>query len=135
MWALQLTLFLAYFVLNERRIAGSRYDCACCWKRPEPSITDPSAVQSVPVGILSSNKDSYLQLVLNKYMLPAILSPIGKLVIVGLVIATSVLGGIGVSRLDEGLPLGDLAPDDHYFKLFYDRQVLFQSQSGMALLL
>ena len=75
-WALQLTLFLAYFVLTERRIESSRYDCLCCWTRTEakpsegktePSEEDPSGHEPrpVPVGILSSSKDSYLQKLLN----------------------------------------------------------------------
>lgn len=99
----------------------------------DPHGTSTPKPKSIPVGILSSSKDSYLQLFLNRFVLPALLNPIGKLVIVLLVVALAVVGGIGVSRLDEGLPLGALAPDGHYYKGFDERIVKLESQSGVPL--
>ena len=31
------TLFLASFVLSERRMAANRLDCCCCWTSSKPS--------------------------------------------------------------------------------------------------
>ena len=134
-WVLQLTLFLGYFVLHERRVAANRFDCCCCWSRSESTegAGRSTSKDTIPVGILSSSKDSYLQKLLNNYVIPALLSTVGKLVIVLLVVALAVLGAIGVTRLDEGLPLGSLAPDGHYFKGFDERNVLFETQSGAPL--
>lgn len=47
-WVLQLTLFLGCLVLTERRIAASRYDFLCCWKR-SPSATLAAAGRRVTV--------------------------------------------------------------------------------------
>jgi hypothetical protein len=141
-WVLQLTIFLGYYVLHERRVAANRYDCLCCCTRREsisgtdPSIEDPDksmpaeAAKPLPIGMLSSNKDSLLQQAINKYILPLMLHPIGKVVIVLLVVAVAVLGGIGVAEVTEGLPTGSLAPDGHYYKTFDTKLDAFRFQTG-----
>ena len=53
-WALQLSFFLACFVLTERRIEASRYDFLCCFQRAPAAtlaaaqeLTDPSDPSTV----------------------------------------------------------------------------------------
>ena len=131
-WALQLTFFLGCFVLTERRIDNERYDCCCCFKRERSEIAPPDAPRK-PTGLMSANKDSGLQAVLNKYLLPAIFHPVGKALILLFGVALVVLGGIGFTKLREGLPLGSLAPDDHYFREYDSAAASFQSNSGTSL--
>ena len=113
-WALQLTFFLGCFVLTERRIENQRYDCLYCFKRTPSEIAYSEIVPSKPVGLVSASKDSFLQAVLNKYMLPGLFHPVGKAFVLLFAVAMAVVGGIGITKLDEGLPLGLLAPDSHY---------------------
>ena len=87
---------------------------------------------------MSANKDSGLQSLLNKYLLPAIFHPAGKAIIVLIAVALAVVGrlsdrGIGITERREGLPFGFLAPDDHYFRDFSDAALNFESSSGKFL--
>lgn len=117
-WALQLTFFLACFVLTERRIDSQRYDCCCCWQRT-PNFNESSAARANrPGGLMSGSKESFLQAKMNKYLLPALLHPAGKSIMLLFAVAMAVVGGIGITKLREGLPLSSLAPDDHYFRDF-----------------
>lgn len=59
---------------------------------------DEPAPQKAPVGFLSSNKDSWLQLFLNKYLFSVVYSLPGKAVIISIVIAGIVLGAVGIVR-------------------------------------
>jgi hypothetical protein len=121
-WALQLTFFLGCFVLTERRIDAQRYDCLCCLKRPTSETAPPDSAPRKPVGLMSGNKDTGLQALLDKHLLPALLHPVGRALMLALVVGLSVVGAVGITRLREGLPLGDLAPDDHYYRDF-DRKL------------
>eukprot|EP00892_Ulva_mutabilis_P004763 jgi/Ulvmu1/2659/UM014_0114.1 len=91
---------------------------------------DEAARGKTPVGFLSSNKDSWLQLFLNKYLFSIVYSAPGKAAIFCIVIAGIVLGAVGITRLDEGLPLSTLAPDGHYLKTFIDRFDQFEQSAG-----
>lgn len=132
-WALQLTFFLGCFVLTERRINNQRFDCCCCFKSKQSESAHPGTPPRKPVGLMSANKDSGLQSLLNKYLLPAIFHPAGKVIIVLVAVALAVVGGIGITKLREGLPLGSLAPDDHYYRDFDDASASFESNSGNVL--
>jgi Patched family len=131
-WALQLTLFLGCFVLTEHRINSQRYDCLCCIKRKTNETADSALVASKPVSVISAKKDSGVQAVLDKCILPAIFHPAGKIIILLNVVALAVVGGIGSTRLREGLPLGTLAPDGHYFRDFDDAITEFSQESGIG---
>lgn len=66
-------------------------------KAGDAKVDDASA-RKIPVGFLSSNKDSWLQLFLNKYLFSVVYSLPGKIVIVGIVICGVILGAIGIVR-------------------------------------
>lgn len=118
-------------MLTERRIDNQRYDCLCCIKRKTSTILHSDVQPRKPVGLMSANKDSGLQAILNKHVLPAILHPAGKVIFLLMAVAMAVLGGVGVTRLREGLPLGSLAPDDHYYRDFDAASSQFDSNSGV----
>ena len=109
---------LGCFILTERRIDNQHYDCLCCFRRTPSEIAHPEIVPSKPAGLMSASKDSFLQAVLNKYMLPALFHPVRKTFVLLFAVAMAMVGGIGITQLDEGLPLGLLAPDSHYMKDF-----------------
>ncbi len=50
------TLFLASFVLSERRMAANRLDCCCCWTNSKPSgfVAEPD-IDSAEKGVLTFN--------------------------------------------------------------------------------
>lgn len=85
----------------------------------EPEV-DIELMPKRAVGLLSASKDSPLQVFINRYVLPAILSPVGKVMVIALVLIGIVLGAVGASRLREGLDIGTLAPDGHFIKPFDD---------------
>lgn len=60
-------------------------------------VDEPEA-KKVPVGFLSSNKDSWLQLFLNKYLFSVVYSLPGKIIIICIVIAGVILGAVGIVR-------------------------------------
>ena len=108
-WALQLTFFLACFVLTERRIEA----IACgllllLSKKSSARLPRPGAAESAgprkPIGLMSANKDSYLQQLLNRFMLPAIFHPVGKAFAILLVIAIAVVGAVGIGKVEGRSP-------------------------------
>jgi hypothetical protein len=132
-WALQLSFFLACYVLTERRIDASRIDCCCCFKAATSEGGPAGAVTVLaqrPAGLMSANGDSWLQQLLNRTVLPVMLNPVSKVIMICIVAGLAVVGAVGVGRLKEGLPLGDLAPDDHYIRAFDDRAEQFEDNSG-----
>ena len=48
-------------------------------------------------------------------------------------VAVAVLGGVGITRLQEGLPLGDLAPDGHYYKDYDAARVALAKESSIGM--
>lgn len=59
---------------------------------------DENIAAKTPVGFLSSNKDSWLQLFLNKYLFSVVYSLPGKVTIIAIVIVGIVLGSVGIVR-------------------------------------
>lgn len=133
-WALQLTFFLGCFVLTEKRIDNQYFDCCCCCQRKSSDVANPesSIAAPKPSGLMSGNKDSGLQKALNKYLLPGILHPVGKGVILLVFIGLAVVGGVGITKLREGLPLGTLAPDGHYYRDYDDALREFSQESNVG---
>ena len=86
----------------------------------------------LPVGFLSASKDSYLQLLLNRYVVPVLFHPAGKAICTLIVVAMVVLGAIGATRLEQGLNEADLAPDGHYIKTFFTLDSRFETSSGVC---
>ena len=84
----------------------------------------------VPVGLLSASKDSWLQIVLNRVLVPPLLHPASQAAILALLVAALVSGGLGVSRLGEGLQQSSLAPDGHYVRSFDALNIDFNANSG-----
>jgi hypothetical protein len=83
-------------------------------------------------GILSASKTSYLQICLNKYIVPAIMHPIGKTIVLALLLGGVATGIVGTTRLGEGLQLSSLANDNHYAKPFEEMNTEFERQAGVC---
>ena len=84
----------------------------------------------LPVGFLSASKDSYLQIFLNRFLVPPLLHPVSRALVILVFLGIVATGAVGASRLDEGLDLSTLAPNGHYTKDYYQRDNLFLSASG-----
>ena len=82
------------------------------------------------MGALSASKDSWLQWLLNKALVPVLLHPVGKAVVLALLVVGIVCGGIGVTRLGEGLKLSELAPDGHYAVAYDNAATVFERNGG-----
>ena len=91
---------------------------------------DTGPVKKRAVGLLSASKDSYLQIALNRFVLPGLLHPVGKAVVLLVLAAALAVGFVGSTRLDEGLTFSQLAPDGHYIKAYDALFVGFESQAG-----
>ena len=98
-----------------------------------PDEPQPRAKRAV--GVLSASKDSWLQWLLNKALVPVLLHPVGKTVMLALLVAGVVCGGIGITRLGEGLEDAWLAPDGHYSGAFADAASVFERNGGALSLL
>jgi hypothetical protein len=108
-------------------VQGTAADTA----QAEPTRSPPTPSDNkLTVGFLSSSKDSWLQIFLNRVLVPLLLYPVGQVAILSLLVAGLVSGGVGISRLGEGLKLPSLAPDNHYVKSFYTLNDKFSSGSG-----
>jgi hypothetical protein len=85
-------------------------------------------------GLLSASKTSYLQICLNKYVVPAMMHPIGKTIVLALLVGGVATGIVGATRLGEGLRLSSLANDNHYAKPFEEMNTEFERQAGVLCL-
>jgi hypothetical protein len=83
------------------------------------------------VGFLSASKDSSLQQFFNRYMLPTIFHPVGKIVVILIALVALIVGVIGATRVTEGLQYRELSPDGHFLAPFDDKSNLFQEKVGV----
>lgn len=101
-----MSLFASCLAIDVRRQAKRHVDVACCVARA------PASVSVVP-------QHTGLQRLMRKYYAPAITrNRKVHVCVLASFLALAVVCGIGVTKVKEGLPLMDLAPNGHYARQF-----------------
>eukprot|EP00004_Rigifila_ramosa_P000096 TRINITY_DN1011_c0_g1_i5.p1 TRINITY_DN1011_c0_g1~~TRINITY_DN1011_c0_g1_i5.p1 ORF type:complete len:884 (-),score=214.53 TRINITY_DN1011_c0_g1_i5:25-2283(-) len=110
LFMLQVTFFVGWMVLDQRRIHANRADCCPCYVVPAEEARKMSAKAS-EVGIVRK----FFQ----EYYIPALLSTPGKIFVIVVFTAAAVIGGYLYTLLGSGLPLDEGFRDDSYLGEYF----------------
>ncbi len=139
----QMTAFVAFMVLTERRIQARRWDCLCCIQRagpttPQPSVTAATTRQQAwPTNDLASaptvdvamdlpvagpqksggeaiEGESAVKRFFRLYYAPVLTRWWVKALVIAIFLGLGAASWYGVYQVEYGQPLSDLAPDGSY---------------------
>ena len=113
------SFFLAWLVIDQRRIDARRDGCICCWKKGESWTPNKCSQKSI------------MDLLFKKYADMLIRTPIK----IGIIIVTGILFGLsiyGVSQLETKFDFKDWFPEDSYLtKYFRESEKHFPASGGI----
>eukprot|EP00004_Rigifila_ramosa_P000095 TRINITY_DN1011_c0_g1_i3.p1 TRINITY_DN1011_c0_g1~~TRINITY_DN1011_c0_g1_i3.p1 ORF type:complete len:829 (-),score=216.33 TRINITY_DN1011_c0_g1_i3:11-2254(-) len=112
LFMLQLTFFVGWMVIDQRRIEANRADCCPCYIVPaeEAMVMNEKASE---IGLVRN--------LLKNYYIPALLSTPGKIFVILLFSMSAALGAFLYTELETGLPLADGFRDDSYLGEYFEK--------------
>ena len=131
-FGLQVTLFVALLVLDERRLAAKRCECACCCLPEVAEVGDKA--NDAPVAssgvVLEQTDASSAQRGLNDWLadryVPQLTSKAGIAVTLVVFTAFTGMNVYGISQLTENFDPVDLVPDESYARIFINKARSFE---------
>eukprot|EP00002_Diphylleia_rotans_P030912 TRINITY_DN6399_c0_g1_i7.p1 TRINITY_DN6399_c0_g1~~TRINITY_DN6399_c0_g1_i7.p1 ORF type:complete len:674 (-),score=128.73 TRINITY_DN6399_c0_g1_i7:917-2938(-) len=111
LWFLQMTLFCAFLILDERRINARRMDCFPCFVVKDADVNQNIEDEQKEQGSVSK--------FMSNHYAPFLMKPYSKVLVILVFLGMSGASGYLLTTVKIGLPIEDGFSDNSYLRDFY----------------